>query len=86
MRWRRAEGLPFDPWMRVHAATWSVDPACRAAGSMKIVHPVTVWERWVQMQFPDDGEYVFPGGLTPLSVSADTGSYWEPNVWMLHEL
>jgi GNAT superfamily N-acetyltransferase len=85
MRWRRAEGLPFDPWMRVHARLGA--SILRAEPrSMKIVHPVTAWERWVQMQFPDDGEYVFPGGLTPLSVSADTGSYWEPNVWMLHEL
>ena len=38
------------------------------------------------MQFPDDGDYVFPGGLAPLSVAAQTGSYWEPNLWMLHQL
>jgi hypothetical protein len=36
------------------------------------------------MRFPEDGEYVFPGGLAPLSVSGRRGAYWEPNVWMHH--
>jgi hypothetical protein len=44
------------------------------------------WENWTQMAFPDDGEYVFPGGLAPLSVHGQTGSYWEPNVWMQHDV
>jgi hypothetical protein len=38
------------------------------------------------MAFPDDGEYVFPAGLAPLSVHGQTGSYWEPNVWMQHDV
>jgi hypothetical protein len=38
------------------------------------------------MVFPDSGEYVFPLGLAPVSIDrdADVGSYWEPNVWMIH--
>jgi hypothetical protein len=38
------------------------------------------------MQFPEDGDYVFPEGLAPLSVAHGTGSYWEPNLWMLHDV
>jgi hypothetical protein len=38
----------------------------------------------VQM-FAGDGEYVFPSGLAPLRLQDGIGSYWEPNVWMLHE-
>jgi hypothetical protein len=37
------------------------------------------------MAFPDDGQYVFPHGLAPLTVSGGEGDYWEPNVWMLHD-
>jgi len=38
----------------------------------------------VGLSFPDNGSYVFPGGLAPLTVTDGTGQYWEPNVWMLH--
>jgi hypothetical protein len=38
------------------------------------------------MTFPSDGEYVFPAGLALLTVRGGTGHYWEPNVWMQHEI
>ena len=53
---------------------------------MEITHPVEDWERWVGMEFPAGGSYTFPGGLAALRVSRGTGHYWEPNVWILHEL
>ncbi len=53
---------------------------------MRIEGPVDDWERWTEMTFPEDGEYVFPFGLAPLQVRDGLGSYWEPNVWMLHEV
>jgi GNAT superfamily N-acetyltransferase len=85
MQWRRSDGLPFDPWMRVHARLGATilrgEPE-----SMEILGPVAEWESWVGMAFPEDGEYVFPGGLAPLTVTAGIGSYWEPNVWMQHEV
>ena len=39
-------------------------------------------------RLPREGEYVFPGGLAPLTVDreADAGAYWEPNVWMRHHV
>ena len=38
------------------------------------------------MAFPASGDYWFPGGLATVAIdrAADSGSYWEPNVWMHH--
>jgi len=33
-----------------------------------------------------DGSYVFRDGLAPLQVTGGLGRYWEPNVWMLHQV
>jgi hypothetical protein len=81
--WRRADGLPFDPWMRVHArlgaAVLRPEPK-----SMQITAPVTNWQEWTGLLLPGPGQYVFPGGLAPLTVAGGIREYWEPNVWMLH--
>ena len=53
---------------------------------MRIEAPVAEWELWTGMTFPDNGDYVFPYGLAPVSVQDGIGSYWEPNVWMLHRV
>jgi GNAT superfamily N-acetyltransferase len=81
--WTRPDGLPFDPWLRVHARLGAtvLRPEPR---SMEIAAPVADWEQWTGMTFPEPGEYTFPGGLAPLTVTASTAEYWEPNVWMLH--
>jgi GNAT superfamily N-acetyltransferase len=81
--WRRADGLPFDPWMRVHARLGATILRAEPR-SMEITAPVADWEQWTGLEMPAPGEYVFPGGLAPLAVSDGTGRYWEPNVWMLH--
>jgi hypothetical protein len=81
--WERRDGLPFDPWLRVHARLGATiirpEPM-----SMRIERPIADWELWTDMTCPDDGDYVFPFGLSPLHVKGDLGSYWEPNVWMIH--
>ncbi len=85
-RWRRADGLLFDPWMRVHerlgAAILKPEPH-----SLRITGSVAEWESWTGLSLPESGRYVFPQGLAPLDVDqeADVGRYWEPNVWMRHE-
>jgi hypothetical protein len=83
--WRRQDGLPFDPWLRVHARLGARILRSEPR-SLEITAPTADWETWTQMAFPDDGEYVFPAGLAPLSVHGQTGSYWEPNVWMQHDV
>jgi hypothetical protein len=85
--WTRADGLPFDPWMRVHARL-GAEILKPERESLRITGTVSEWESWTGMAFPESGEYVFPHGLAPLAVDrdADLGSYWEPNVWMRHAL
>jgi hypothetical protein len=83
--WTRADGLLFDPWMRVHerAGATVLKPEPR---SLRITGTVAEWENWTNMAFPHSGEYWFPGGLTTVEIDrdADSGRYWEPNVWMHH--
>jgi hypothetical protein len=77
--WRREDGLPFDPWLRVHACGWRRDPHARAAvdadhGDRGGVGGVD------GLAYPESGEYVFPRGLAPLRVDRerDRGVYFEP--------
>lgn len=85
--WKRQDGLPFDPWLRVHARAGGRVVRI-ASRSMSIGGSVTQWSRWTEMEFPGSGEYIIPGGLAPLSVDLDAGrgEYLEPNVWVVHEL
>jgi GNAT superfamily N-acetyltransferase len=87
VEWQTLEGLPFDPWLRVHArAGADLVRVCRE--SMTIPGTVADWEQWAGMPFPDSGDYVVPGALTLVSIDrdADRGVYVEPNVWMHHRL
>jgi hypothetical protein len=54
--------------------------------SMLITGAVREWESWTGLAFPESGSYVFPHGLAPVAVDreADIGTYWEPNVWLIH--
>jgi hypothetical protein len=83
--WKRSDGMPFDPWLRVHARLGATILRTEPQ-SLQIEASVAEWERWTQMTFPEDGDYVFPSGLAPLRVRNGIGAYWEPNVWMLHDL
>ena len=83
--WLRRDGLPYDPWIRLHvrlgARILRSEPR-----SLEIRAPVPEWEDWTGRHFPRDGCYVFPTGLAPLTVADGVGSYWEPNVWLRHEV
>jgi len=84
-QWRRGDGLPFDPWLRVHARLGAT--VLRAEPrSMEFAAPVADWERWLGMDLPHPGEYIFPHRLAPLTVTGGMGRYWEPNAWMRHPL
>jgi GNAT superfamily N-acetyltransferase len=82
-RWTRDDGLPFDPWLRVHARLGAeLLEVCPA--SMRIEGSVEEWEGWTGLVFPDDGDYLVPGALVPVCVEDGRGIYVEPNVWMRH--
>jgi GNAT superfamily N-acetyltransferase len=81
--WRRDDGLPFDPWIRVHARLGAeLLEVCPA--SMRIEGTREEWESWAEMPFPEDGEYAVPGALVPVVFANGRGVYVEPNVWMRH--
>jgi hypothetical protein len=83
--WQRQDGLPFDPWMRLHHRLGGtvLRPEPR---SLYIAAPAADWEVWTSMAFPSDGSYTFPGGLAPVVIAGGVGEYWEPNIWMLHDV
>jgi hypothetical protein len=83
--WRRPDGELLDPWMRVHERL-GARVGAPMPRSLRITGTVAEWESWTQMAFPATGDYVFPEGLAPVHIDrdADVGSYWEPNVWLIH--
>ena len=85
--WVREDGLPFDPWLRVHARA-GAELVGVCPESMRVPGTVGEWEEWAGMAFPESGAYVVPGALCPVAIDreADTGLYVEPNVWMRHRL
>jgi len=86
-RWTRPDGTPFDPWMRVHTQLGArIGPAIPR--SLHIAGTVGDWESWTGMPFPETGDYVFPAGLATVHIDRDndTGEYWEPNIWIIHQV
>jgi GNAT superfamily N-acetyltransferase len=87
IRWTQAEGLPLDPWLRVHTKLGAEFLAI-APKSMVIPGTVAQWEAWTQMRLPESGIYIVPGALQPVRIDReqDVGVYEEPNVWMRHRV
>jgi hypothetical protein len=86
-RWTNEDGLPFDPWIRVHARL-GADILDVAPRTLIILGTVADWERWTDMRFPDSGPYAVPGALQPILIDrqSDEGRYEDPNVWMRHAI
>ncbi|MDI2130703.1 GNAT family N-acetyltransferase [Yinghuangia seranimata] len=86
-RVREHDGLPHDPWLRVHArAGASVEKV--APASMVIAGSLAQWREWTGLPFDATGEVLVPGALAPVrcDAAADSAVYVEPNVWMRHPL
>lgn len=85
--WKREDGLPFDPWIRLHVRL-GADILQAEPRSLLITGTVADWEQWIELPLPESGSYVFPHGLAPLEVDreADLCEYWEPNVWVRHRV
>jgi len=85
LRWQNADGLPFDPWLRVHvrAGGHVLHPCPRA---MTVRGSRQQWTTWTGLDFPGDGNYIIPHGLVPVSIQGTTGEYIEPGVWVVHRL
>jgi hypothetical protein len=85
--WRRPDGLPHDPWLRVHERLGGRIVKI-APTSMTITGTLAQWRAWTSLPFDTSGDVVVPGALVPVhaSVEHDHAVYVEPNVWMQHQL
>ncbi|MFC7383878.1 N-acetyltransferase [Sphaerisporangium rhizosphaerae] len=83
----REDGLPADPWLRVHVRAGGVIEKV-ARRSMVVPGTVEEWRGWTGLAFDDSGEVEVPGALVPVHCDADHGHavYVEPNVWVRHRL
>jgi GNAT superfamily N-acetyltransferase len=85
VRWERADGSAFDPWLRVHRRL-GAEPLKLMPEALAVVGTVAEWEEWTGMAFPESGPYVVPGALQPVAIDRerDLGRYDDPNIWMRH--
>lgn len=84
---RTRDGLPADPWLRVHVRAGATVVGV-ASESMRIEAPLEQWRVWTGLPFDTGTEVLVPGALVPVVVDADRGvaTYVEPNVWVHHDL
>jgi hypothetical protein len=86
-RWTRDDGLPLDPWIRLHVRLGA--RIVRAAPrSMTMRGTVAEWRAWTGLAMPESGAYLPRGAAEPVAidVEADEGVYHDPNVWVVHDL
>lgn len=85
VEWKREDGTPFDPWMRVHHRL-GAKKIKLMPDSLIVSGTIAEWEEWTYMSFPETGEYVVPGALQPITIDRehDEGRYTDPNIWMRH--
>jgi hypothetical protein len=85
LTWRTDDDRIFDPWLRLHQRLGALQVGV-AFPSVTVTGSVADWQDWTDLSLPASGEYVIPGGLVPLVVDrrADSATYREPNVWMVH--
>lgn len=87
VEWKREDGLPLDPWLRVHVRSGGkIIKTCHQA--MHVPGTIADWEEWTGMKFPASGDYIIDGALSAvkMNVEEDRGLYVEPNVWVLYEV
>ena len=83
--WVRDDGLPFDPWLRLHVRMGArVISLARQAQTM--TGTIQDWEEWTGMSLPVSGGYVIPQGVSVLSIDrhSNLGTYVEANIWVQH--
>lgn len=83
----RDDGLPQDPWLRVHVRAGGkiVGTSPRA---MVIPGSLAEWRSWTGLPFDQSGPVVVPKALVPVqcNVEHDFAVYVEPCVWVHHKL
>lgn len=83
----RDDGLPEDPWLRLHARIGGeIVGVCPNA--MTISGTPADWRGWTGEAFDATGDVVVPFALNPVHVSIehDHAVYVEPGVWVHHRI
>lgn len=81
----RGDGLPADPWLRVHVRIGArVIKVCPL--SMIVAGSLAQWREWTGLPMTSSGLLDVPDALTPVHVCVehDHAVYVEPNVWVHH--
>lgn len=83
----REDGLPADPWLRVHARTGGRIRKV-AAASMVMAGSLAQWREWTGLPFDRTGDVIVPEALVPVHCDTehDHAVYVEPNIWVEHAL
>ncbi|MEU6820605.1 GNAT family N-acetyltransferase [Streptomyces atriruber] len=83
----REDGLPHDPWLRVHVRAGGVVEKV-AHASMTVSGSTAQWREWTGLPFDREGPVEVPGALVPVHCEPARGYavYVEPNVWVRHTL
>lgn len=83
----RDDGLPSDPWLRVHVRMGArIVKVCPL--SMIVPGSLAQWREWTGLPMSSSGLLDVPDALAPVHVSVehDHAVYVEPNVWVHHRL
>lgn len=85
--WTRDDGLPLDPWIRLHVRLGG-RVVRGVPRSMTMRGTPAEWREWTGLAMPGSGDYLPAGAAAPvhLDVDADEGVYFDPNVWVVHDL
>ncbi|MFB9834747.1 N-acetyltransferase [Actinoallomurus acaciae] len=84
---RRDDGLPVDPWLRVHIRAGGLITGV-SARAMTIAGSLADWRHWTGLPFDTTGPVEVPGALVPVHCDTvhDHAVYCEPCVWLHHPL
>jgi GNAT superfamily N-acetyltransferase len=84
---RRDDGLPVDPWLRVHVRAGGTVVGV-AARAMAIAGSLDEWRDWTGLPFDTTGPVAVPEALVPVLCDVEQGyaSYTEPGIWVHHGL
>ena len=83
----REDGLPVDPWLRVHVRAGGTVVGV-AARAMAMAGSLAEWREWTGLPFDASGPVVVPDALVPVlcDVDQDFAAYVEPCIWVHHRL
>jgi GNAT superfamily N-acetyltransferase len=83
----REDGLPVDPWLRVHVRAGGTVVGV-AARAMAMAGSLAEWREWTGLPFDTSGRVKVPEALVPVlcDIDQDFAAYVEPCIWVHHRL